>query len=124
MLPCLQYSRNFSAGIWTMEISKMECSIHFFRTCSIINKCFLVVDFKPNKYICIINSEYSEWNILIFTKFKHCVKIGICCSPLRTQHEGKRANAGWLGFRIMCPSAVACLSVDCCFSGLALWTSN
>jgi hypothetical protein len=33
------------------EISEiLQYSIHFFRTCSIINKCFLVVDFKPNKY--------------------------------------------------------------------------
>ena len=30
------------------------------------------------------------------------------------------AKTGWLGIRIMCPSGATCLSVDCCFSELAL----
>ena len=32
----------------------------------------------------------------------------------------ERANTGWLGIRIMCPSGVTCISMDCCFSELAL----
>jgi hypothetical protein len=32
-------------------------------------------------------------------------------------HAGvSQAKIGWLGFRIMCPSGVTCLPVDCCFS--------
>jgi hypothetical protein len=31
-------------------------------------------------------------------------KIGICSSPLSTQHYGERAKIGWLGIRIMCPN--------------------
>jgi hypothetical protein len=45
-------------------------------------------------------------------------EIGI--SPLSTQQQGERANTGWLGIRIMCPSGVTCLPADCCFSELAL----
>jgi hypothetical protein len=31
-------------------------------------------------------------------------KIGICCSPLITQHQGESANTCWFVIRIMCPS--------------------
>jgi len=41
-------------------------------------------------------------------------------SPLSTQHYGERANTGWLGIKIKCPSEATCLSADCCFSWLAL----
>ena len=47
-------------------------------------------------------------------------KIGICASPLSTQHYGERAKIGWFGIRIMCPNGVTFLPADCCFSELAL----
>jgi hypothetical protein len=31
-----------------------------------------------------------------------------------------RLDSSWLGIRIMCSSEATCLSVDCCFSELAL----
>ena len=47
-------------------------------------------------------------------------KIGICCfSPKHAALQGVRAKTGWLGIKIMCPSAVTYLPVDC-FSELAL----
>ena len=46
-------------------------------------------------------------------------KIGSCGFSAK-QKKGIRANAGWLGIRIICPSGATCLSVDCCFSELAL----
>jgi hypothetical protein len=50
-------------------------------------------------------------------------KIGICC--FSTKHaalrsKSKRAKTGWLRIRIMCQSGATCLSVDYCFSELAL----
>ena len=45
----------------------------------------------------------------------------VCVASTKsTQHYGERAKTGWLGIRIMCPSGVACLPADCCFSELAL----
>ena len=47
-------------------------------------------------------------------------KIGICCfSP---KHAALRRNSKdwWIGSKIMCPSGATCLSMDCCFSELAL----
>ena len=46
-------------------------------------------------------------------------KMVFSASPLSTQLYGVRANAGWFGIRIMCPSGATCLIVDCCFSELA-----
>jgi hypothetical protein len=48
------------------------------------------------------------------------VKFIFVGSLLSMQHSGHRAMTGWLGIRIMCPSGVTCLSVECCFSELAL----
>jgi hypothetical protein len=50
-------------------------------------------------------------------------KIGICC--FSAMHAAlSRKNKDWLAqnqeFLIMCPSGTTCLSVDCCFSELAL----
>jgi hypothetical protein len=45
-------------------------------------------------------------------------KIGICC--FSAKHTTLRTKTGWFGIRIMCPSGVTCLTVDCCFSELAL----
>ena len=45
-------------------------------------------------------------------------KIGICCFSVK--HVALRRKTGWLGMRIMCLSGVTYLSVDCCFSELAL----
>jgi hypothetical protein len=45
------------------------------------------------------------------------IPLAFVASPLSTQ---QRANIGCLGIRIMCTSGVTCLSVDCCFSELAL----
>ena len=48
----------------------------------------------------------------------------VCVASLCTQHSGERANTGWLGIRIMCPSGATCLPADCCFSELALSICN
>ena len=48
------------------------------------------------------------------------VFIIFVASPLSMEHYGERANTGWLGIRMMCSSGATCLSVDCCFSELAL----
>ena len=37
-------------------------------------------------------------------------------------YKGERAMAGWLGIRMMCPSGTTCLSADCYFSEIALYT--
>ena len=50
--------------------------------------------------------------------------IGMCCSPLGTQHSGERTKTGWLGIRIMCPNGATCLPVDCSLSELVLYKSN
>ena len=51
-------------------------------------------------------------------------KIGTCSFfPMYTTYK-VRANAGWFGIRIMCPSGAPCLSVVCCFSELALLKSS
>jgi hypothetical protein len=34
--------------------------------------------------------------------------------------SGVRANIGWFGIRIMCPSGATCLFVDVCFSDIIL----
>jgi hypothetical protein len=48
-------------------------------------------------------------------------KSGICCfSAKHTPLRSKKAKTGWLGIRIMCPSAELWLPTDCCFSELAL----
>ena len=46
-------------------------------------------------------------------------KIGIVPSPL-TRSIKNNEQTGWLRIRIMCQSVATCLSVDCCFSELAL----
>jgi hypothetical protein len=46
-------------------------------------------------------------------------KIGICCFPLSTQHQGERTTTGLLGIKTMCPSGTTYLSGDCCFNELA-----
>jgi len=52
-------------------------------------------------------------------------EIGICCfSAKHATFLGERAKTSWLRMRIMCPSGVTCLSVDCCFRELALYKSN
>ena len=48
------------------------------------------------------------------------IKLVFVASPLSTQNKGERARTGWLGIRIMCTIGATCLSVDCCFSELAL----
>jgi hypothetical protein len=50
-------------------------------------------------------------------------EIGICCFSAKhaaLRRERERAKTGWLGIRIMCPIGAICLSMDCCFSKLAL----
>jgi hypothetical protein len=47
-------------------------------------------------------------------------KIGICCFSAKYAAL-RRKSKDWLAqIRIMCQSGVTCLSVDCCFSELAL----
>ena len=50
---------------------------------------------------------------------KDC-KMVFVASFLSAHLSGVRANIGWLGIRIMYPSGATCLSVDVCFSELAL----
>jgi hypothetical protein len=46
-------------------------------------------------------------------------EIGICCCSAK--HAAlRRKSKDWLEIRIMCPNGATCLSVDCCFSELAL----
>ena len=45
-------------------------------------------------------------------------KIGICCFSVK--HSALRRKSKDFGNRIMSPSGVTCLPVDCCFSELAL----
>jgi len=48
------------------------------------------------------------------------IKLVCVASPLSTQHKGERTKTGWLGIRIMCPSAAICISGGYCFRELAL----
>jgi hypothetical protein len=50
-------------------------------------------------------------------------EIGICCSPISTQHYREKQIV-WLGIRIMYQSGATWLSADCCVSELALKKSN
>ena len=43
---------------------------------------------------------------------------------LITQHKAESATSGWLEIIIMRPSGATCLSVDYCFSELALWAKS
>ena len=47
-------------------------------------------------------------------------EIGICCLSAKHVALRRKANTGWLGIRIMCLNGATCLSVDCCFSELAI----
>ena len=38
------------------------------------------------------------------------IKLVFVASPVNTQHWGERANAGWVGIRIMCLNVTTCLS--------------
>jgi hypothetical protein len=48
------------------------------------------------------------------------MKLVFVASTLSTQHKGERAKMGWFGTRKICQSEETHLSVDCCFSELAL----
>jgi hypothetical protein len=48
------------------------------------------------------------------------IKLVFVASLLSTQHEGERAKTGWFIIRILCLSWATYLSVDSCFSELAL----
>jgi hypothetical protein len=48
------------------------------------------------------------------------IKMVFVASSLSTQHKRDRAKTGWPGIRKMCLSGATCLTVDCCFSELAL----
>jgi hypothetical protein len=71
---------------------------------------------------CSVVSEELRWQTDRRTGQKQYV------SPpkwgLSTQHLGERAKTGWLRIRIMCQSGATCLSMDCCFSELALSKSD
>ena len=45
-------------------------------------------------------------------------KIGIYCFSVK--HGAFRSKTGWLGIIIICLSGSTCLTMDCCFSELAL----
>ena len=38
----------------------------------------------------------------------------------KKKKKEERAKSGWLGIMIICTSEATCLSMDCCFSQLAL----
>ena len=46
-------------------------------------------------------------------------KICICCFSAKHAALREKVKTGWLGCRKMCPGGATCLSVDCCFGGLA-----
>ena len=50
-------------------------------------------------------------------------KIGMCCFSAKHTAWARATTCG-VGIRIMCPSGVTCLSVDCCISDLALYKVN
>jgi len=52
------------------------------------------------------------------------MKLVFVASLLSTRREQERAKTGWLGIRIMHPSGVTYLPMDCCFSELPLYKSN
>jgi hypothetical protein len=51
--------------------------------------------------------------------------IGMCCfSAKHAAFLRVQTTIDWLEIRIMCPYGAKCISVDCCFSELALSKSN
>jgi hypothetical protein len=67
----------------------------------------------------VVDHEFEPW--LGKTK---TIKLEFAASPLSMQLWGVRAKSVWLGIRTMCSSGVTYLSMDCCFSELALQRSN
>jgi hypothetical protein len=49
------------------------------------------------------------------------IKLVLAISHLKTLNWGIRAKIGCLGNRIVCPSEVTCVYVNCCFNELTLW---
>jgi len=63
-----------------------------------------------------VDCEFEPWS----SQTKD-YKTGICFFSFKhAALKSKIAKTGWLGIRIMCQSALACLPADCCFSELAL----
>jgi hypothetical protein len=55
--------------------------------------------------------------MLVFIRGSRDEAKGICCfSAIYTALMSNIGNTGWLGIRIMCASAEACLPMDCYFS--------
>jgi hypothetical protein len=46
------------------------------------------------------------------------IHLVFATSLLTTQLQAAKANTGWLGVSIICPSGVTSLPADCCFSEL------
>ena len=73
---------------------------------------------------------YGFFNrISLFTLFSIYVaffKLNVNFISKSRQHWGVKAETGWLGIRIMCPSGATCLTADCGFSWLILrcWFST
>jgi hypothetical protein len=98
-----------------VQISKKEkkCSSHFLM--------FMMIStsIKINKMnISMIISKKKQGK----EETKPCSVSDCCLTPIFQLFHGehKLFNTGWLGIRIMCPSGVTCISMDCCFSDLAL----
>jgi hypothetical protein len=47
-------------------------------------------------------------------------EIGICCFFAKHTALGRKSKVWLVRIRIMCQSGATCLSLDCCFSELAL----
>ena len=47
------------------------------------------------------------------------MKMVFAVSPLSSQQYGLKAKTGWLGIRMMCPSGLTYLPLNCCFTELA-----
>jgi hypothetical protein len=50
---------------------------------------------------------------------QNCVG-GVMVSVFVSSAVDRGFETGWLGIRIMCPNGATCLSLDCCYSALAL----
>ena len=78
--------------------------------------------FDLRNLITFLVSLNSSWELCRVKQ--QTMKLVFVASLLRTQHQGERAKAGWLGIRIMCACGAKCLSAYCCFFELALWKSK
>ena len=61
-------------------------------------------------------SELALCHGRIKPKTRNCIS----CISAKTQHYGVTAKTGWLIIRIMCLDRATCISIDNCFTEVAL----